>query len=176
MNWLDVALILGLVAFIWEGKERGIIMEIFEILIITLNPLLCTHLYPFISHPVIAHTIIPALYVNIVSFIFFFAIISMILWVLAGKLELLLKAPPDSSLMQLGGMILGVLKGGIILWGVLFIIGQFHLQPRTRAYYHASYSVRKIQGFSGRVEEAIHTFGSERAYYYMVPRIHKAIF
>lgn len=175
-SWIDFFILVAAVFFIWSGSSRGVIMELFEFLIVTLNVLLCSHLYGPLSYFFVTFIHTPSLVASVISYVFFFLLFAVILWILAGKAQIAANIRDSVGPNRFGGAVFGFLKGLLIVWAFLFALAQIPLSKDSLDVLHASPTVQAVQSLTGPIDSALETAGSKRAYHTMHPLLMKSVF
>ena len=126
MNILDIILILPLLYGTWRAFQKGFVMALFTVLALLIGLYAAfqfsNQLTLFISNHY--YTSIPK-YLPAISFILLFLIVGACIYFGGKALEQVLKITKLSFLNKLFGALLGFLKWGYFLGGILFFIEAF---------------------------------------------------
>lgn len=176
MSWLDVLVVGFVVFFIWTGYSRGMIMEFFEFMIFSVNVVLSTHLYGFLSNLFVTFIHTPSLVASVISYLFFFSIVAVVLWVLAGKSEIAANIPPSFELGRLAGAFFAFVKAVLLAWAIFFGVSLIPLTDESKLVLHNSPTVHGVQSITLMVDSVLETLGSSRAYHTIHPLIQQSVF
>lgn len=126
MNILDIILILPLLYGTWRAFQKGFVMALFTVLALLIGLYAAfqfsNQLTLFISNHY--YTSIPK-YLPAISFILLFLIVGACIYFGGKALEQVLKITKLSFLNKLFGALLGLLKWGYFVGGILFFIEAF---------------------------------------------------
>ena len=122
MNWLDVLIVLPLVFGLVRGLMHGLISEIIAFVVVILGALGSWLAAPPFSAWLLKQFAWPENVCDVVAYVLIFIGIAIILSILAKLLTNLLKAIHLGWANRLLGGIFGVLKYGVVLLVVIFIL------------------------------------------------------
>lgn len=172
MSGADFFIIIVVAILTWVGATRGVIKEFFELMIVTLDVLLCTHLYGPLSD-LLVKAKLPVMTASTISYLFLFLLIAFTLWVVAGKAEASANIPPRNGGNQFGGALMAFVKSCILIWALLFMISTIPMTDNGKAFFAGSFCVRTLESLNPVVDQAFYAAGSERTYRWLHPRIKK---
>lgn len=177
MNWVDAAIIVLLIIFIWAGTYRGLIMEIFDILTVVLGFIAATHLY---FYGAVALRMIfkkmPIQTASTISFLTFFVFSGIIIMLIGAALEFANKIPIAGSINKFFGGIFATIKGFILLWATVVLVNLAPLNDAIRDAVNSSPSVKILTGINIIMDLLFNITTSAEAYKVIHSIIEKARF
>ncbi|MFH1453464.1 MAG: CvpA family protein [Armatimonadota bacterium] len=123
MSWLDIFLVLFIILVTYIGSKRGLIFEIFDMLVLTIGLGLTLHIYKHLADFLNSVFKLNKTSSAWVSFIILFLIIAGLLMFLAVVLDKFVKlAVVMKPLHTFGGGVLAFIKSFILIWLILLLI------------------------------------------------------
>ena len=126
VNWLDILIVLPILAGLIRGLMRGFVSEIIAIVVVILGVLGTRFAAPPFSAWIIQQFAWPKEICDIVAYILLFLGIAVVLTLLAKLLTKFLRAVNLGWINRLFGGILGMLKWGILVLVVVFIMDRIN--------------------------------------------------
>ena len=130
MNFLDVILVLPLLFAAWWGFSKGLIIEIASLLAIILGVfgawLLADKTAAYLSNSLDYHTS----YLHLVAFLISFIGIVVGVYFMAKVMEGIVAITGLGIANRIAGAVFGILKMGIILSGLIFILNEHYLMQK----------------------------------------------
>ncbi|AZR73661.1 hypothetical protein BBF96_09850 [Anoxybacter fermentans] len=121
---IDLGIILFLLFFLVRGYQQGLIRQAMALIGLLLGLKIASDHYLFLSTLLQTHFYLDKYLANIISFglIFFLVIIviNLVGWILSGLTKLLFLSFIDRSI----GAVIGLIKGGIIVYLILLLISK----------------------------------------------------
>ena len=128
MNWLDIILLVLLVLSVLGGWKSGLVRSVFGWVALILGIVLASHFYRPLSETAFSHLFQPGV-ASVLSFIVIFAVVVVIVGILATWLDRLVTASMLNWVNKFGGAVFGLLTGCIFLGALLAIaLGFFGTQ------------------------------------------------
>ena len=128
MNWLDVILLVLLTLSVLGGWKSGLVRSVFGWVALIVGIVLASHFYHPLSESVFGRLFQPGV-ASVLSFIVIFAVVVVIVGILATWLDKLVTASILNWINKLGGAVFGLLTGCIFLGALLAIaLGFFGTQ------------------------------------------------
>lgn len=177
MNWVDAALIVLLIVFIWAGTYRGLITEIFDILTVVVGFIAATYFY-FYGAVLLKMVFkkMPMQTANTISFLTFFVIVGIVIMLIGAALEFANKIPIAGSINQFFGGMFATIKGFILLWAAIVLVNLAPLNDAIRGALNASPSVKVLAAINFVMDFLFQMTTSANAYKVIHSIIEKARF
>jgi len=157
MNWLDIVIIISIFLITYGGVKRGLIGEIFDLLIIFGGISVALNLYPYLARIFRLSLHWPAPMANLTSFFSIFIPVSVIIFFIGCVLDRAAKLSMLKNLNSFSGGIFAFIKSWVICWIVVIILG---ILPFGHAYHANIYrspmakTVRSMNPFFESVLQA----------------------
>lgn len=125
MNWLDIALAIPLLWFMYKGFRNGLVIELASLAALVLGIFAALYFSFYAKNYLIDNFEIAERYLNIISFAITFLIVAIVV-VLAGKIiDKLINIIALGILNRLAGAIFGLLKAALVLSVILYFFNGF---------------------------------------------------
>lgn len=132
MNWLDILIIAALLWFALTGLNAGILRELVTLLAAVAGVVVAGQLYKQLAADFTIFTE-RATAAHIAAFLALLGAVLLVGQIVAGLLKrtaaLLMLGPLD----HLGGLVFGLLKGFVLVEGLLMLLAGYRLEVMTRA-------------------------------------------
>lgn len=127
MNWLDIALIIPLLWFMYKGFRNGLIIELASLAALILGIFVALHFSFYVEGYLRDNFEIADNYLHIISFAITFLIVALLV-ILVGKIvHKLISIVALGFLNRLAGGIFGLLKAALVLSLILYFLHEFNL-------------------------------------------------
>lgn len=124
MNWLDVILLVLLTLSVLGGWKSGLVRSVFGWVALIVGIVLASHFYHPLSESVFGRLFQPGV-ASVLSFIVIFAVVVVIVGILASWLDRLVTASILSWINKFGGAVFGLLTGCIFCGALLAVVLRF---------------------------------------------------
>ena len=133
MNWVDVTIILLLVAFAWEGFSKSFIGELVYLMSFVLAFFVSLRFYNFMAVVFEDHFQVPHSLANVLGFIFIWFLIEAVIFPISYLVIQRLKFLEQVDLRLRNLAFLAALLRGLIFIAILLIlVGTFPIQPKIK--------------------------------------------
>lgn len=166
MGWFDIFCVLFIVLVTYIGSKRGLVFEVFDVVILTLGTGLSLYLYNYLADFILSLLKWNKNFAKWFSFLAVFIVITGVLFFIGILLDKLIKLNVTmKSLNTFGGFVVGFLKSFILLWILLLLIMVMPFAKEGKKHIFKSFCARSVWGssgvFTGIMEIASPTFACD---------------
>ncbi|HHV71193.1 MAG TPA: CvpA family protein [Clostridia bacterium] len=158
MNWLDLVILIILLAHLIPGFQQGFILQLAGLISIVLG-FYCGYLYsPILAFEILKRWEINPIIVRAISFVLITLVVSQILILFFSAINKLFNLPVIGLVNKLAGALLGLVKGGIVVLIGITIMQTVSMEVVNQAVSQsgiAQWFIQLSPYFYGKVKEVI---------------------
>jgi membrane protein required for colicin V production len=125
MNWLDIAMAIPMLWFMYRGFRNGLIIEVASLAALILGIYVALHFSFYVYEYLVDNFEIAEQYINIISFAVTFLIVAVVVYITGKIIHKLINIVALGLLNRLAGGIFGLLKAALVLSVILYFINGF---------------------------------------------------
>ncbi len=125
MNYLDVIIVIPVLWWAFRGFKKGLIKEVAKLAALILGLWAASSFSYYLVEVLSDKTEINESYIPLIAFAIIFIVTVILIHLLSGLLDKLIKAVALSGVNKLAGAVFGAAKGVLLLSVIIFLIHQF---------------------------------------------------